>query len=47
MLWFNFILGLNYIFFVSNSLSYITIPQNKGKDKIKPQRIESERNSWP
>ena len=33
MLWFNFILGLKLILFsfVSNSLSYITIPKNKGK----------------
>ena len=28
MLWLNFILGLNFIFFCLNSLSYITIPKN-------------------
>ena len=27
MLWFNFTLGFKVIFFVLNSLSYITIPQ--------------------
>ena len=32
ILWFNFILGLNIIFFVSNSLSYITTTyMSKGK----------------
>ena len=31
MLWFSFILGLNFISFVSNSLSYITVPKNKIK----------------
>ena len=31
VLWFIFILGLNFISFFSNSLSYITIPQNKRK----------------
>ena len=44
MLWFNFIIGLNFMFLVSNSLSYITIPQNKGKDKIELQRTEPQRN---
>ena len=34
MLWFNFILGLNFFSFVSNSLSYITIPKNKGKKNL-------------
>ena len=44
MLWFNFILGSNFISFVSNSLSSNYHKQNKGnkiwtKDKIEPQQI--------
>ena len=35
MLWFNFIIGLNFMFLVSNSLSYINIPQTKEKIKLK------------
>ena len=31
MLSFNFIVGLNVPFFIPNPLSYIPIPQNKGK----------------
>ena len=34
MLWFNFFLALN---FASNSLSFIAIPQNKGKIKFNPR----------
>ena len=44
MLWFNFILGSNFISYVSNSLSSNYHNQNKGnkiltKDKIEPQHI--------
>ena len=44
MLWFDFILGLNFIFLSFKSLSYITILPKKGnniynKDKIEPQHI--------
>ena len=44
MLWFNVIIGLNFMFLVSNSLSHINIPQNKRKDKIETQRTEPQRN---
>ena len=49
MLWFNFIPGLKFISFVSNSLSYTTIPQNKGntiqtKDKIEPQNTHKRKH---
>ena len=49
-LWFNFILGLNFIFFFFNSLSYITIPKNlstleaweiacQGKQRCQPRLL--------
>ena len=38
MLWFNFILGSNFLFFYSKLiimlLSYITIPKNKRKENL-------------
>ena len=39
MLWFNFILGSNFILLIVylNSLSYITIAKNKGKLKFEPR----------
>ena len=42
MLWFSFILGLNFIFVFQKSLSYVTIFQNKG-DNFEP-RIELSHN---
>ena len=47
MLWFNFILGLNVIFFcfilIIMSLSYITIPKNKSKQNLRI-KIELQHN---
>ena len=44
MLWLNLILGLDFIFFVSNSLSHKTIPTAKvntfkTKDNMEPQHV--------
>ena len=34
VLWFNFILALNFIFFCFKEITYITVPKNKGKSGI-------------